>query len=313
MKGLPNTTTSRALYILGLVILLCALESGAEEARPQHLIVFLPSEDVTLSSLPSDGFIKIMRETGQACLRAGGNVEVSVVTDNVTAAKYARIILVSYGIFEDRVRIVKSPSDVEDAGATSAIRIGIPNRSATRKAPTRTASPRVHFKQAFVVLGNRPLDDSTPTVDMVQRILTAIEYARPYGRSAVFILTGAATEGTVSEARMMALIALSRGVPASQLILEEESWTTGRNAFYSAPIIARLGIKKVFVVTKRTHHEFAWEYLSKYPEFKHATPVISPGAKEETLAQMIDYLKRHDDQLVRQRIVAIKNGASGID
>jgi hypothetical protein len=286
--------------------------SRAEGKARQQLVVFLPEQRFSANSLPSDAFMATLGQAEQAFLQIGGDVAVSVVTTDSIAAKYAQIVLVSYGVSDDRVRIVKSASDIE--ALDSAIRVGKAGgtSAAPVTAPARSAT-QASFRQAFVVLGNRPLDDHTPTVDMVQRVLTAIDRARPYGRGAAFIFTGAATEGNISEAKMMALIALARGTPRDQLILEEESWTTGRNAFYTAPIVSRLHAQEVFIVTKRSHHAFAREYFRQYPQFRRAVEVVSPEMKEETLAQMADYLRRHDSGLVRNRIQALRNDSHGID
>jgi hypothetical protein len=61
-------------------------------------------------------------------------------------------------------------------------------------------------ERAIIVLGDRPLDDTTPTVDMVYRVLKGVELAKKYPK-AILIMSGGATKGPTPEAKMMGLIA----------------------------------------------------------------------------------------------------------
>ena len=61
----------------------------------------------------------------------------------------------------------------------------------------------------LIVLGNEPLDDSTPTVDMIARVNKAVEYLEEHPTS-ILLFSGGPTAGTNTEARMMAGLAMSQ-------------------------------------------------------------------------------------------------------
>ena len=88
---------------------------------------------------------------------------------------------------------------------------------------------RPYYATVLVVLGNEPLDDSTPTVDMVARVEKAAAFFRDHPRS-LLVFTGGKTSGSISEAKMMADIAIRNGVPREAIRLEENARTTAENA-----------------------------------------------------------------------------------
>ncbi len=57
---------------------------------------------------------------------------------------------------------------------------------------------KTYIGTVLVVLGNEPLDDHTPTVDMIARVKKAVEFYRANPDS-LLVLTGGATAGGVSE------------------------------------------------------------------------------------------------------------------
>ena len=270
----------------GLAVWL-AIAFSAGTGSADHVRICLHT--VSTNTLPPPEFIE--RITG--AIRHGGETHYSILAANADPARLAKIILHSYGIPEQRIQL----------------NIGVPDCSNSTNFPAGR-TPRFHT--AFVVLGNRPLHDSTPTVDMIQRVLTAVPNVK--GRTNVaLVLTGGPTEGPVSEARMMALIAQSRGVAREQILLEEESWTTGRNAALTAPIIERLGIKTIFIVSKKSHLAFAMKEFRKYDVYREAIPLESPEVRADSIRQMADYLKLHKNPGVETRMEALKADSHGVD
>src|SRR5712671_686953 len=77
----------------------------------------------------------------------------------------------------------------------------------------------------LVVLGNQPLDDHTPTVDMIARVNKAVEFHKA-NLGTVLVFTGGPTAGVVSEARMMADLAIASGVSSNAVRLEENARST---------------------------------------------------------------------------------------
>ncbi len=112
--------------------------------------------------------------------------------------------------------------------------------------------------EAIVVLGgstanNRPnwfgpYDRSTT----IARVDTA---ARIYHaeRAPLIVVSGAALEGNVSEARIMANSLQQQGVPLDAIVQESESLTTYQNALYTARVLKERGIDHVLLVTSALH------------------------------------------------------------
>jgi uncharacterized SAM-binding protein YcdF (DUF218 family) len=72
------------------------------------------------------------------------------------------------------------------------------------------------------------------------------------GRAPLIILSGGG-EGTTSEAQVMARAIAKLGIPASALVLEEQSQNTADNARYTAELAERSGIGSVLLVTSSLH------------------------------------------------------------
>lgn len=104
--------------------------------------------------------------------------------------------------------------------------------------------------------------------DNNQRIEKAVQL---YKESwAPFILfSGAAAEGDVSNALAMKRIAVSKGVPASRILMEEKSRTTEENAELSAVIIKEEGYKSIILVTSPYHQRRTFQlFEEQLPEIK---------------------------------------------
>lgn len=112
--------------------------------------------------------------------------------------------------------------------------------------------------QAIVVLGGNtansrrnwfePYDPDTasPRVDTAAMLYKA-------GRAPHVVLSGAALEGNVSEAQMMANTLIQKGVPEEALILEARSLTTHQNAVYTRRTLDEYNFNRVLLVTSALH------------------------------------------------------------
>ncbi len=161
---------------------------------------------------------------------------------------------------------------------------------------------------AIIVLGDRPLDDKTPTVDMVYRVLKGIELARKFPK-AVLIMSGGATQGPTPEAQMMGLIAWSRGVDPLRIVLENKSQTTGENAEFTAHFVGSKNFRQVFIITEESRLQEAIEIFRKHDkEFKNIQGVACDVTSALIIEQMERFLMSHDDRVVRGRLHYVQRG-----
>jgi len=133
--------------------------------------------------------------------------------------------------------------------------------------------------QAIVVLGgstasNRPnWFESYDRARTVARVDTA---ARLYQarRAPLVIVSGAALDGAVSEAQIMANQLRQQGVPAEAIIQENKSFTTYENAVYTARLLKEEDLDQVLLVTSALHMPRAMGVFQK--QQVHAIPASSP-------------------------------------
>lgn len=117
------------------------------------------------------------------------------------------------------------------------------------------ALPKV---DAIVVLGgghygNWMSRDSVDPDEFKTSRLAAGARAWFAGRAPLIILSGGSNGGRHSEAQIMALAIAKTGIPASALLLEEESANTSDNARLTAALARKHGVRKVLLVTSTVH------------------------------------------------------------
>ncbi len=94
---------------------------------------------------------------------------------------------------------------------------------------------------AVIVLG-AGVNGTEPSLSLLTRLEAALDYIQDKPDIPV-IVSGAQGRGeAVSEARCMADWLTARGVPASQIILEEQATTTKENIWYSTEILVGRGM-----------------------------------------------------------------------
>src|SRR5690606_24670648 len=96
------------------------------------------------------------------------------------------------------------------------------------------------------------------------------------GRAPLVLLSGAALEGSQSEAEFMAHALSKTGVPPEAILLEKKSFTTYENALYSARILKEHNISRVLLVTSALHMPRAMAVFSK----QGLTPIAAPSAPQ---------------------------------
>jgi uncharacterized SAM-binding protein YcdF (DUF218 family) len=98
------------------------------------------------------------------------------------------------------------------------------------------------------------------------------------GWADTIIFSGAAAEGDVSNAKAMKRIAVSKGVPDEDILIEEKSKTTLDNAQMSAVLITELGFKSIILVTSPYHQRRTYELFKKsLPDVK----IVNQSALDE--------------------------------
>ena len=169
------------------------------------------------------------------------------------------------------------------------------------------------FDTVLVVLGNEPLDDSTPTIDMVRRVTKAVEFQQQHPKT-LLLFTGGPTAGTNSEARMMATIAVSQGVTTNTICLEEEARFTQENARFSARLVEPIHPRRILIVSKSDHLDWAMANFQREEVFRTAQPLACQVPTADSIAQMKTYLSQHpDNQRVLYRLQALQDGRRGTD
>ncbi len=324
-----------------LAVALCIPQASAGEkkhpsARAAEVLVRLPR--TPLSFPPPPAFLESINSAAVSA-RENGARHITLVGGDKTADRFARIILQSHEIPPSSLTSTASLKSAFMLAWAAAVRAAPKDNGATigitgpfteeelerlEMLPIELARlPAVPLNAAalpaprkpgiaIVVPGNEPLDDSTPTIDMARRVLRAVDYMRKKPVS-VLVLSGGATSGAVSEAKMMGLIALSRGVPPDRMVLEERARSTKENAVYAGRILKQRGIATAIIVSKKEHLDWAMPIFRKYEPFKNARSLESPVSREQIIAQMRDYLEHHDSKRVRQRLDQLLKGVKGID
>jgi len=83
------------------------------------------------------------------------------------------------------------------------------------------------------------------------------------------IFSGAAKEGEVSNALAMKRLAIKAGVPAEDILIEENSKDTKENAINTSLILKQYNFKSIILTTSPYHQKRAHQLFKKYsPEVK---------------------------------------------
>lgn len=140
--------------------------------------------------------------------------------------------------------------------------------------------------QAIVVLGGSTANSRLNWFEPYDSQLTAsrvntagILYRA--GRAPLIVLSGAALDGSISEARMMANTLEQQGVPKSALVLETRSYTTYENGLYTSELLRDRNISRVLLVTSALHMPRAMAVFRKQGVDVIAAPspaqIVVPG------------------------------------
>jgi uncharacterized SAM-binding protein YcdF (DUF218 family) len=117
---------------------------------------------------------------------------------------------------------------------------------------------------AIVVLGAGIVGDCIGNTNALRRTMLAARLWRA-GRAPRLVITGGRPTGLPCPiSGVMAATARELGVPADRITVETESHSTHENAERSDPMLRRLGVRRILVVTDRLHMTRAGEAFARY-------------------------------------------------
>jgi DUF218 domain len=200
----------------------------------------------------------------------------------------------------------------------------VPLENRAEEAASAVELPANVEPQFLVVLGNMPLDECCISIASVGNVLKAVEYYLHNSADTFLVLTGGPTVGHVSEAVMMGLVALSRGVPRSRILLEPRARSTRENSIYSARVVKRWFTqhhrpvpKNLYttLVSKPSHLEWALPIFKSQDEFTTIKPLVAMTTDDAVISEMRSYLSHVDPSSarVRARLNKLEQGISGVD
>lgn len=112
--------------------------------------------------------------------------------------------------------------------------------------------------QAIVVLGGNTANNRqnwfesyNPETASARVDTAAVLYQTQ--RAPYIVLSGAALDGSISEAEMMARVLEQQGIPEQALLLEKSSYTTYENAVYTRRMLDEHDLNQVLLVTSALH------------------------------------------------------------
>lgn len=259
------------------------------------------SDDPIKINLPkelrfSKSSLKLIQDTSNSAKALGSSSKVFVVANSKNQALLAKILLHSYGMRVDQVEVEYPKIFLSSLFQRKNIFPHFLSRSQIKSK---------NFSNAIIVLGTMPLDESTPTVDMVERVLKGLEIFDANPKS-VLVMTGGYTQGPISEAQMMGLVAWSRGINPDQIVLEEKSASTIENAKFTGQILKDISFNQIFLVTRSDHLQRALPIFGEYAVFKNIKGVSSSDTFDALIKQMQDYLKFKNSALVGKRLEKLK-------
>src|SRR5690606_12335106 len=95
-------------------------------------------------------------------------------------------------------------------------------------------------------------------------------------RAPLIVVSGAALEGNVSEAQIMANSLKQQDIPESAVLMESRSFTTHENAVYTAEKLKQRDIKRILLVTSALHMPRAMAVFKK----QGISAVAAPSAPQ---------------------------------
>lgn len=146
---------------------------------------------------------------------------------------------------------------------------------------------------AIIVLGYKADSDGNPTPRQLARVTEGVqEYMR--GVAPRLILTGGPASNHFVEARVMARVAESEGIPSSAIFIEPQALDTIENACFATRIMKAHGWHSAEVVSSAYHLPRAAMIFSQLPiewRMHPAPPLEPPSAAPSAATGALEMLK----------------------
>jgi vancomycin permeability regulator SanA len=144
---------------------------------------------------------------------------------------------------------------------------------------------------AIVVFGALVYRDGTPSQALADRVNTAIALYKD-GRAPVLIFSGGPGAGAISEAQAMRTLALSKGVPAAAIVLDEAGLHTDATVRNTAALFAARGYQRVLAVSHFYHLPRIKMRYERELAGARVEVVTVPAAESQPLVSMPRFVAR---------------------
>jgi uncharacterized SAM-binding protein YcdF (DUF218 family)/lysophospholipase L1-like esterase len=139
----------------------------------------------------------------------------------------------------------------------------------------------------IVVPGAGASAECSPNIYSIRRVMLARQvYAE--GRAPKILISGGMASGQrCAVADAMGRLALQLGVPERDLIVETRAHSTWENAAFSAPILRRLGARRIVIVTDRLHMLRAEACFRHFGFETERVAVPSPASHADNVSALL--------------------------
>ena len=134
--------------------------------------------------------------------------------------------------------------------------------------------PRPHANLDYIIVLGAHVNGTVPSRALSSRIDTAYKYLIQYPHTKVILSGGQGNGEDISEAQAMKQTLQKKGIPLSQMILEEQSTNTLENLTFS---FTKITTKKVTLgIVTSNFHIFRAICLAKHLGYHHITALAAP-------------------------------------
>jgi len=112
--------------------------------------------------------------------------------------------------------------------------------------------PIANGKNEYAIILGAKVNGTTPSLSLQYRLDAAIAYAEKYPVTKFILSGGQGDDEEISEAQAMFNYLVDKGIPASQLLIEDQSTTTYENMKYSLVLLPDV-VKSITIITSDYH------------------------------------------------------------
>lgn len=112
--------------------------------------------------------------------------------------------------------------------------------------------PIANGKNEYAIILGAKVNGTTPSLSLQYRLDAAISYAEKYPATKFILSGGQGDDEEIPEARSMFHYLVEKGVPSSQLIIEDQSTTTYENIKFSSALLPD-DVKNITIISSDYH------------------------------------------------------------